>query len=216
MTQFHCRKRELYPPCQGSLHVSTVLCPCQLRDAPHIPRHPAASHPSQQAGIPTSPHPQSISSQGLLCQSPPYLPLIATGKPCQALPGAGTSFSPAQTRHGAWGWHTASPQDRVLPASSCGEARCQLWAMRHVTFFRGEIKSFWQQAPPWQQAPCPSCVGADGGRAGAQPAPQGPHGPSPICPAQLLSPLVTLGVIFQVPLTWVKQMHQRANCVFQH
>lgn len=48
-------------------------------------------------------------------------------------------------------------------------------------------------------------------QASSQPA---PHGPT--APTQLLSPLVTLGLLFQVVLTWVKQTHQRANCVFQH
>ena len=64
---------------------------------------------------------------------------------------------PARTRHGAQGWHMASPQDHVLPVSSCGKAHCQLREGASL-FFRGEIKCFWQQVPLRRPALSPSCV----------------------------------------------------------
>lgn len=85
---------------------------------------------SQQAGRHPHTHrprpslPKVYSANGLhICPRPSLVP---TGKPCQTRPGKGTSFSPTQSRDGAWGWHMASPQDHALPASSCGEAHCQL------------------------------------------------------------------------------------------
>jgi len=182
--------------------------------------HPGASRCippfPRQACIPTHIHPciNSIFFQGLLCLPPLCLPHTLPHSQWQALSSTAWQrpSTLTQTRHGTWGWHMASSWDHALPVSSCSEAHCQLQEGASL-FFRGTSGSGCPQGdrphhpPMWQ---------ADGGCAGVQLALVGPHGPSPICPAQLLALLVRLGIMFQVPLTWWKQIHRRANCFFQH
>lgn len=150
-----------YPPCQESLHVPTVCVHASTEMLP-TPRGTLVYPTLLSAGRQTSPHTQTqtISSQGLLCQWPPHLPQALPRSHWQALPNTAWKRD-LLLPYTEQGWCLGLAHG--IPTGPCPASE-QLWrgplpaAGRHVTFFRGEIKYFWQQVPPWRLGPCPSCA----------------------------------------------------------